>query len=270
VATHRHRHHRRWLWVLLALVLVLGGLVAWFEFGSSRARPVSVQQAQSRLGPGHQEPTNGRPVPGVYSYTGAGMDRLSSPSLSQPEGPTVPGSVQLVGPACWTLRLDYSTHHWQTWRYCRDGTNLLQTGGQVWQLWPVGPVNFTNLTTTTCEAGAMALPGTFTQGHGWPSSCTGVSTEVKGTMRTQGVLTYLGPATVSVAGISLPAVHLLLTRTDTGAQTGSERYEMWLQPGTGLPLEIVQNISVTTDTPIGRSTYTQSGTLTLTSLQPAA
>lgn len=255
--------------MLLALVLLAGGGVAWFELGSSRAKPVSVQQAQSRLGQGQQEPTNGRPVPGVYTYTGTGIDRLSSPSLSQSEGPTVPGSVQLVGLACWSLRLDYSTHHWQTWQYCLSGRDLLQTGGQVWQLWPVGPINFTNLTTTTCDTGAMALPGAFPPGRKWQSSCSGVSNTVKGTMRTEGVLTYLGSDTVRVDGGPVQAVHLLLSRADTGAQTGSERYEMWLQPGTGLPLQLVQEIRVSTDTPIGHSTYTQSGKLTLASLKPA-
>jgi hypothetical protein len=139
----------------------------------------------------------------------------------------------------------------------------------VWQLWPVGPINFTNVTTTTCDTGAMALPGAFPAGRSWPSNCTGVSNTVKGTMRTQGVLTYLGTDTVRVDGGPVQAVHLLLSRADTGAQTGSEHYEIWLQPGTGLPLQLVQEIRVSTDMPIGHSTYTQSGKLTLTSLKPA-
>ena len=56
------------------------------------------------------------------------------------------------------------------------------------------------------------------------------------------------------------------TRTDTGAQRGTERAEVWLDASTGLPLRLRQDLEVTTDTPFGSSTYTQSGVFTLTSL----
>jgi hypothetical protein len=252
----------------LAPALVLGGGAAYFELGSSRAKPVSLEQAQSRLGQAQPSRTDGRPVPGVYAYRGTGTDHLSTLSLSQTEGPTIPGTVTHEGDSCWTLRLDYSTHHWQTWAYCRHGDGLWQTGGEVWQLWPIGPVNVTNKTSTTCAAGTIAVPAKWTVNETWPSRCTGASSEVKGTMTTVGKVAYLGSAAWTVLGERVPAVHLLVTRTDTGAQTGTERYDMWVRPDTGLPLRLVQDIRVSTNTPIGKSTYTQTGTLSLESLLP--
>ena len=261
----RRRHRARW--VLAALVLMVGGTVAYFELSSSPARQVSLQQAKSRLGPVQPAGTYG-PAPGVYSYRGSGTDHLSLMSLSQAEGPQIPGTVTPLGAGCWRFRLDFSTHHWQTWEYCQHGSDIWLTGGQVWQLWPIGPINFTNLTTTTCNEATVALPAQPALNQTWSSTCSGTSNQVKGAMQTSGVLRYLGPATLSIGGKSVTAEHLQLNRTDTGAQTGDESYEMWLQKGTGLPLRLTHSIRVSTSTPIGKTTYTESGTLSLESLQP--
>ena len=259
----------RWRWMALAMVVaVLGaGAAAWLRVGG--AGPVTLQQAQKRAGPvGSLAPGDNRPQPGVYLYTGSGEDRLSLPPLSQAQGPTMPATVTAGGPGCWSLRIDYSTHHWQSWDYCWRGGDMTQTGGRFWQLWNVGPFDITNLTSLTCNPPSMVLPAGPQPGQTWSTGCDGTSTAVGGAMRSAGTLTYLGRATVTIAGQEVEAEHFVATRTDSGAQQGSERYETWLAPGSGLPLELRQTISVTTHTPFGRSDYTQNGTLTLASLRP--
>lgn len=262
---------RHWRWVGSGVVVVLvgAGLVAWLQ--RSGARPVSVQQAQRRAGPvGTLAPGDTRPAPGVYLYAGTGVDKLSLPPLSQAQGPTMPATVTEAAGGCWTYRIDYSTHHWQTWDYCLRGGDLVQTGGRFWQLWNVGPLGITNLTALTCDPPAMVLPARVTPGQKWATGCSGTSTAVRGTMENAGTLEYLGPASVTIAGRAVTAEHFVETRTDTGSQRGVERYETWLAPGTGLPLRLRQSIGVTTKTAFGTSNYTQSGDLTLTSLTPTS
>lgn len=252
----------------VALFLVGGVLFVWLR--TSRAKPVSVEQAQSRLPPSSPAgPSDSRPAPGVYLYRGSGTDRLSLPPLTQEQGPTMPGSVSRSGSSCWVLRIDYSTHHWQSWNYCIQDRNLVQTGGQFWQLWPIGPVNMTNLTSLTCAPPSMVLAAGATPGGSWPVGCASTSTAVKGQMHSVGQYRLIDIAPMTIGGRSVEADHFVETLTDSGAQVGTERYETWLEQGSGLPLRLKQDIRVTTHTSFGSSTYTQSGELQLTALQPA-
>ena len=71
---------------------------------------------------------------------------------------------------------------------------------------------------------------------------------------------------MSVGGTQVAAAHFLRLRTDSGAQQGTERSEVWFSTRTGLPLRVQQDLEVRSSTPFGTSTYTQVGVFTLTSL----
>jgi hypothetical protein len=251
----------------MGVVLVGIVLVGWLT--ASRATDVTLRQAETHQGAGGRGmPSNGRPAPGVYDYTGTGTERLSLPPLSQSEGPTIPGTVTLDGAHCWTLRIDYSTHHWQTFDYCLHGADLWEAGGTTWQLWAVGPLDVTNTTTFTCAPGSMALPAQGVPGETWHSHCTGTNTSVSGTTVTSGPYRLLGISTLTVGGVATRVAHFHRTRTDAGAQTGTESADVWVVLDTGLPVRLDQDIRVTTSTEFGRSTYTQVGTMTLQRLTP--
>ena len=98
--------------------------------------------------------------------------------------------------------------------------------------------------------------------------CTGTNTAVKGAMVSTGPYTFKGLATVSVGGRRIPAAHFLRLRTDSGAQHGTERSDVWFSRSTGLPLRLQQTIQVTSSTPFGTSTYRQVGVLSLVSMTP--
>ena len=261
------RHHRKWPWVLGAAVVLLGSLALVVVLSTSHAKPVSLRQAEAQLGNGGGGvPGANRPAPGVYEYAGSGTEKLSLPPLSQAEGPTIPGTVTLQGADCWVFRVDYSTHHWQTWKYCLHSGDQWEAGGQTWQLWSVGPLNFTNLSTFRCAPGTMALPANATVGQQWHGRCTGTNSSVKGLTVSAGPYRFVGLDTVSVGGAQVAAAHFLRRRTDSGAQQGTERSEVWFSTRTGLPLRVQQDLEVKSSTPFGSSTYTQAGVFTLKSL----
>lgn len=262
-----HRRHRRWPWITVGVVFVaVAALAAVFLFTGSSAKQVSLNQARSRLPAGQGAgPLGSRPSPGVYEYQGSGTDRLTLPPKTQPQGPSMPVTVTLRGADCWTFRVDFSTHHWQSWDFCRRGTDVRETGGQVWQLWPLGPMSLTNSTTVVCSPEALILPAQPVSDQTWTAHCSATSSAVKGKMEASAVYRYLGRTTVTVDGAAVPAEHISITQTDQGSQTGTERYEMWIQPQSGLILRLDQDLQVDTPTPLGPSTYTQKGTLSLAS-----
>jgi len=162
--------------------------------------------------------------------------------------------------------VDYSSHHWQTWDYCRHHGDTWEAGGQTWQLWSIGPLNETNTSTFHCAPRTMSLPATAGPGQQWWGSCTGTNTSVSGTTLSAGPYRFVRMTSVSVGGHAVRAAEFLRVRTDSGAQHGRERSEVWLDASTGLPLRLQQFVTVNTNTPFGSSTYTQNGVMELVSL----
>ena len=266
--SHHHRHHW-WRWAVGSALLLAGVGAGAMWLMTSRAIPVTMRQAVSRFG-GSSAGTanNSRPMPGVYRYTGTGVDKLTLPPMTQAEGPTMPGTVTLGRANCRTFRIDYSTHHWQTWDYCRHNGSLWTTGGRLWQLWSIGPINISDLTSISCSAGTVALPVDAVPKQRSTSRCTATSSAVKGQMVSTGPYELLGDVILSIGGRRIRAEHFLQLRTDSGSQQGMERSEIWVDEGNGLPLRVQQNIKVTTPSPFGPTAYTQVGTFTITSLIP--
>ncbi len=180
----------------------------------------------------------------------------------------MPGTVTLLGSSCWIFKIDYSTHHWETWKYCLHKSGLWEAGGQSWQLWSVGPLDVTNLSSFTSAPRSMAIPADARPGQEWESSCTGTNTSVKGQTLSAGPYRFMGLTTLSVGGTHVRAAHFLRVRNQSGAQRGTERSQEWFSASTGLPLRLQQDIKVTTSTAFGTSTYTQVGVLALESLVP--
>jgi hypothetical protein len=244
--------------VLVSVVLDLRG----------RAHPVSVREATSRYRPDPPGDVGLHPAPGVYSYAGTGTDSLSLPPLSQPEGPTLPGTVEIGHNGCWDFRIDFSSNHWQSWTYCWHPAGLEEAAEQVWQRWMVGLVAVTNLTTLHCAAGSMALPLERTVGESWPARCTGTSSEIAGNLVSAGSYRILGEATVTIGGHKVRTAQFQRHWTLSGAEVGPEQDDVWVDAATGLPIEDRSNIRVRTDTPFGNSTYTEAGRFVLSSVIP--
>lgn len=265
---HRHRHrHRRWPWIALGTVvaLVVAGGALWLS--GDRAQQVSVQQAREQAGTLGGVAGTLRPAPGVYRYVGSGTERLSVPPLSQPEGPTIPVTVRLEPRDCFVFRVDYSSHHWQTWNYCRHGGDLWEAGGSQWQLWSIGPVNVTSVGAMTCTRTMALAPGAGS-GRTWSAACQGTNSAVSGKIFSRGTYRSLGDVTLRIGGTPVRCARYLRIRTNSGAQHGTERSEVWFDVATGLPVRMVQHLHATTQTGFGSTTYDQTGVFSATSPRP--
>ncbi len=137
------RHWIRWAMLGLVGAVIVFLIVSVVLTFRGRARPVSMSEATSRYHPSEGSETGPHPSPGVYVYTGSGTDRVRLPPLAQPEGPTLPGTVELVKQGCWDFRMDFSTNHW-------GELDLLPASG-----WPRGG----------CRAGLAALDGRPRRAH---------------------------------------------------------------------------------------------------------
>lgn len=263
-------HSRRGLVIgIVVAVLVLGAGIGVFAYLWQRddARPVSVQEAGERLDGKAGGADTFVPAEGVYRYEGTGTDSLSTPPKSQPEGPTMPATVVHRGDGCWTFRIDYSTNHWQTWRFCARDGELVERGGRTFQRWDFVVSSIENVSTFVCAPPIFVLGTDMVPGETWPQSCTGKNTTTGGTTISAGEMRFVGVEPLEVGGRKVDAFHFVKPRTISGAQHGEENTDLWLAEN-GLPLRNQRRVVIDSDSPIGTVTYTEEGTFTLASLEP--
>ncbi len=240
------------------------------------ARPVTVEEARDRTtttGGADDDTPSGedgdlvRPAAGVYRYQGSGTESISTPPLSQTQGPTMPGTVEWGDDGCWTFRIDLSSNHWQSWTYCPEGDTVSEVGGSTWQRWMIGATAITNLSVFTCTQGAVVVAPTAGP-DSWDERCTGTSDTVPGETVSAGSYRLVGEESIDVGGTKVRTQHFTSERTMTGAQTGTERSELWFALDTGLPVRNERSITADSDTPIGTTTYTEEGAFSLVSAEP--
>ncbi len=257
----RHRRGRRWLLAAGAalVAVVAAGLALTLR---DNARPVTVDEARERTtstSPGVDDDAAVRPAAGVYRYEGTGTEELSTPPLSQSQGPTMPATVEWLDDGCWSFRIDYSSNHWQSWDYCPEGDVVAETSGSTWQRWMIGATAITNLSTFDCEPGSVVVALDAAPDDEWQGRCTGTNEAISGETVSQGPDRFVGEEVVEVDGVGVRTQHFVSERTMSGAQVGTDRSDVWFQVGTGLPVRNRRSISAATDTPVGSSTYTEVG-----------
>jgi len=262
-------------WIVAAIVagVVVVGLVGVGVVLTVRdnSRPVGIDEAKGRTTSSAvpaDDPITRRPEPGVYRYEGSGTESLSVPPLSQDQGPTMPGTVELGDDGCWTFRIDYSTNHWQSWVHCPEGDDLVEDGGQSWQRWMIGTTAITNLSDFECDDGAMLVPSAPAPGQEWRTRCVGTNEAVEGEAVSEGTYRFVGDEDIEVGGTVVATHRFVRERVMSGAQVGTEHSEVWYAVDTGLLVRNERSVEARTDTPIGETTYTETGEFQLVSLTP--
>lgn len=273
---HHHWHpHLGWrvlLGVAVVLVLLAGAGVVLYnsrEEPEARSTEEAVEQFRGQ-DTGTTAPESPLvPPPGVYRYLGSGVEDTSFPPLTEQHGPELPGTVTLdPEPGCWTLRIDFNTNHWQTWRFCSGPGTLDNGGGTSFSRRDLGAMVIDNETTFVCDPPAPWRWPDPTEGEGRDGSCVGSSTAMDGTTTSAGPTRYLGEEDVEVDGVTRRAVHVRVEHLLSGAQTGTERVDWWLDAETNLPLRNDRELVIDTAIALSTIRYTETGEFTLTALAP--
>lgn len=260
---------------LVGLLLVGYGLLAlrlnWFPFHSAVGREVSLDDARRRFLEDRVDEDGGArpftPAEGVYRYEGRGSESLSSPPRTQPEGPRIPGTVTYRPDGCWDLRLDYSTNHWRLWKFCASADALEQVGSRVFQRWDFGSFAVENLSTMACAPPGVVLEASMAVGDEWTSECRGENTQISGTTVSTGTHRLVANETLRIDGVEVEVAHFRDERIVSGAQSGTEEFDFWLRAD-GLLVKGIQRISVDSDSPLGKVTYTQESAFALVRAVP--
>jgi len=277
VTAHRTpRRVAKWIASLSVVGLAAFLVVTWVGRGADEASTTE-QLRRFRDAQANQDRTTTAQVPtagfrppdaGVYSYAATGTERLSLLNTSQLWGPTIPATVSLRADSCWTLRLNYSTHHWEDQRYCSAGRTLLEEGGTTFQTFDFGALAVTDTTVFTCDPPGDAARIFAAPGQSWARSCTGASAEHGTHVTSAGRNTFVGKESLDIGGTEVSALHYRRKRTLTGDQRGTEDTHYWFSGDTGLPLRSTKDTKVASPSPIGDVTYTEVGEFELDSLTP--
>lgn len=253
--------------VVLA-VLAAGGAVFAVLWSRGGAGPVPLEESRRPTGSTMPSaPAVLRPPQGLYLYRGSGSDRLDAPPKEQAEGPDMPATVTHRPDGCWTFRIDYSTNHWQSWDYCPRQGGLEEIGGSTYQKWDFVVFVSESTSTFVCDP-AVTIKADQQPGDTWEQSCTGTGATSDGAVLTAGPYTFVGPEAVDVGSESVPAYRYHRERTMSGAQTGTERSDVWFSAATGMPLRNQRRLEVRTSSIIGEVAYTEDAEFALTSTEP--
>jgi len=261
----------RWI-ALLIVAAVMVGVAIPFAIAWSRrgAKEVSIEQAIDKFRKSHGASTSGflRPPGGVYTYVGTGTEKLSLLKTTQHWGPRIPVTVTEDTNSCWSYRVDYSTHHWQSVRYCAKGRVLQETDEATFQSFDFVAFKVGDTNTVVCHPPIDRIRVDAKPGTAWRVACDGRSKSRGTKFHAQGTDTFISIETLHVGTEAVPTYHYYVDRSLSGSQSGFERYDTGYSVLDGLPVKTDRHVSVKSPSPIGTVTYTENGTYALTSLTP--
>ncbi|MEX1105739.1 MAG: hypothetical protein WEB78_06030 [Ilumatobacteraceae bacterium] len=199
------------------------------------------------------------PAPGVYQYATTGFDQIDALTGARHDYPAVT-TITVVPYGCGVrLRWDIAVERWDSWDWCLDNNAIRQTG-------LVGYHEFfgtSGRNDNTCSGDPRPLdasPGTT-----WTMRCH---------MGDRTTSTFTGTViertTRSVAGTTIPVLHLRYEVDVTGESTGSQTVEGWYRSTDGLPVREQLTITTKQDTVIGTTNFDETYTIDLMTPVPAA
>jgi len=260
----------RALAALFGLALIAGAVLFGIAWSHRGAHEASIDKAIKNFREHHGASTPGllRPLSGVYTFVGTGTEHLSLLSTSQHWGPRIPVTVTQENDGCWTFRVDYSTNHWQSTRYCPKGTVLRETGEETYQSFDFVALSVSDLNDVTCNPPIDRLRIAAKPGATWQVACEGRSKSRGTRFHARGSDSFVGVEQVRVGRELVPAYRYHVDRALTGSQSGYERYDIWYSVLDGLPIRTTRSVRVKSPSPIGTVTYKESGEYVISSLTP--
>jgi hypothetical protein len=213
-----------------------------------------------------------RPPEGTYVYDVVyGYDKLSGP-IPFPTygyGPTVTVTVTYIGTSCFEQRFDLRTDYHETMRLCVVDRVIQQDQGTRYQRFRNAIADVSASTTVRCKPGDVYLSSPLPT-QPLIHDCTGMNSDSEpksgaSTFRTFGKYTYVGDAPLPIMGSTVVANHFHDDRTVSLSQTGSNVADWYFSVVDGTLQQLIRDVSIDFDSPVGKYHYSEREKLTLRS-----
>jgi len=167
---------------------------------------------------------------------------------------------------CFSYKADLNSHHWRSWTFCPSDTATYSlTTLESFTARKAPGLDIATLTTYECDQPLDIFWDRATVGQTRAGACTGTSDTDDGVTEDAGTVEVLEIGEVTVDGERVTAVRVRTSDRFSGAQSGTEVGEWWLDADTGLPLSVDIEASLTG----GPSDYAETIRLALSTLTPA-
>ncbi len=257
VANHR-------FWVLgmgFALLVIAVATGVWVFFLRSPGTQLDLRQALRLYR--HEErvadPSNPQlPPPGVYRYRTTGNEKLSLAGIFR----TFPNTTNAIvtDASCATVKWEPFLQHVEGQVECPAGP-----GGLRLVSFPSSE-QIAGITTNMeidCPGGTYLVPPNAAVGKRWTTTChaPGQVVEMKGSV--------VGFSSVIVEGMAVPSVHVRLTMSISGSESGTSPSDYWVSLTNGMILRERESVDVLQSAgPLGSVHYTEQMAIALQSLTP--
>ena len=245
-----------------AVTVGLVGIGLWFFLFRSPATQVDLSQAlrlyRQAQRPGTATADPRLPPPGVYRYRTSGGEQLSLGGIAR----TFPAVTQMIvtGTRCATM-------DWEPFEQHVEGLVECPATGQGVRVDSLPTyeeiAGIRSTTDIRCPPDAYLVPPRPAVGATWRATCAAPGTAVAYAGQ------LLGTSSVDVAGRVVPALHVRITLTISGAESGSNPTDYWLAERSGVILRQQETVALgQRNGPLGSVRYSEEMTISLDALSP--
>lgn len=249
---------------LLSLVAAATAAAAgvWFFVLRSPATQVDLRTALRLYRDDRNEGRSGNahlPPSGVYRYRTTGGEQLSIGGISR-SFPDATDMIVTQSGKCATMKWEPLVQHMEGIVECpqKDGALLLSSAVSYEQI-----AGTSTNSVITCPPNMYFVPPDPVAGKRWHATCHSKGQAI-------GFLgQVIGVSGLDVGGTEVPALHLRLTLSFSGAESGTNPNDYWVSLQNGLILRQSETVQVSQNAgPLGSVRYTEQMAIALTSVAP--
>ena len=248
----------RTIWMIgggLGLAAVVAGGAVLFAFRDV-ATPVGEEDIGITVVTGGGAPGDY----GLYTYATTGFESTDALAGGRHDYPANTYLTIQPGGCGELVRWQGLEQRYEEWDFCPDGS---LSGFSSFHEW------FKVANTDVWECAGAPAPQTE-PGAAWTVECTRAGGEETGVAADTLAYEVVGFETVTVGGEAVETLHVRVRGLERGATRGSSLSDMWLLPGTNLPVRWVEQRDSVSDSRIGEVGYSEQFEATLVSLRPGS
>jgi hypothetical protein len=246
----------------LVVAATAAAVGVWFFVLRSPATQVDLRTALRLYREDQKQGRNGNshlPPSGVYRYRTTGGEQLSLGGISR-SFPDATDMIVTQAAGCAAMRWEPLEQHMEGLVECpqKDGALLISSALSYEQI-----AGTTTTSVINCPANMYFVPPDPSAGKRWHATChsKGQAIGVSGQV--------IGLSGLDVGGTEVPSLHLHLTLSFSGSESGTNPNDYWVSLQNGLILRQRETVQVSQSAgPLGSVRYTEQMAIALTSVAP--